>query len=84
MAYALQKQNIYSYNLPKKLATVRNLKSFGDKHASWLKDQSPRELLFCEIIKDGFKTIQCKDCLDMVKIKKCIEIFKERAMKHGY
>lgn len=84
LAYALQKQNIYSYNLPKKLASVTDLENGADQHASWRKDQSPRELLFCEIIKDGFQTIQCKDCLDVAKINKCIEIFKEGAIKHGY
>jgi hypothetical protein len=84
LAFALQKQNIYSYYLPKKYSEVKNLPSYVDKHSSWRKDQSPREYLFCDIMRDGFQTLRCKDCTNDVKVSNCLKILKDKAFSAGY
>ena len=81
LAFALQKHGIKSMRPPtqgKKVA--KDMKDFFyDKHAASRTNQSPRQLLFCQLFQAGFETIECKNCRNSNLIDKCIEFHKPRA-----
>ena len=52
----------------------------ADKNASWKKNQNPRHLLFCKLLKDGFSTIKCKNCKDQRILNECIKHFTTKAL----
>ncbi len=52
-----------------------------DRNANFLQNQSPRELLFCRLMKAGFKTLSCANCHSIQTIDKCINYYEEEAYK---
>ena len=54
--------------------SVGIIKGFGDENpvASWRQNQAPRELLFCKILKAGFKPLNCSNCDDDLATDGCI------------
>ena len=49
--------------------------------ASWKQNQAPRELLFCKILKAGFKPLKCANCNDHKVIDSCIHSLKNESKR---
>ena len=60
-------------------SAVNNYTFGNDKNSSHLTNQTPRKLLFCKLLKNGFETIKCKNCKDQHILNKCIKHFKKQA-----
>ena len=74
LAFALQKVGVKSIKPPfGKNKGVIDTKEGQDKHSSWKTDQAPRQLLFCKILKYGFKTLMCSNCHEKKILNDCIK-----------
>ena len=81
ISYALQKRGIDTM-VPKmegEKSAVNNYTFGNDKNSSHKTNQTPRMLLFCKLLKDGFETIKCKNCKDEHILNKCIKHFTKKA-----
>ena len=81
LSFALQKVGIESWNPPRiGNKRVDEIRTSSDRRvASWSQNQVPRELLFCRLLKVGFKTLQCTNCHDQRTIDKCISQLEKGA-----
>ena len=81
LSFALQKVGIESWNPPRiGNKRVDEIRTSSDRRvASWSQNQVPRELLFCRLLKVGFKTLQCTNCHDQRTIDKCISRLEKGA-----
>ena len=83
LSFALQKVGIESWKPPlRKNKRVRapNQWLANDRSvASWRQNQAPRQLLFCKILKVGFKPLKCSNCNDHKVIDSCIHSFKSES-----
>lgn len=86
LSYALQKVGIESHKPPQSgdKAAPDEMRFTNDKSASFSKKQSPRFLLFCKVLKAGFKPLQCSNCADMTVLNSCIQRYeKDAALVEG-
>ena len=82
LSFALQKVGIKSIKPPyEKNKSAFNTKEVTDRHSSRKTDQAPRELLFCKILKYGFKTLKCSNCHETKTLNDCIKHYKLKG--HG-
>ena len=80
LSFALQKVGIQSWKPEKKGQwNLRDIPGAANANASYTKNQAPRELLFCKLLKAGFKTLKCSNCNNHKIIEKCIESLESRA-----
>ena len=80
LSFALQKIGIKSIKPPGgKDKMPGDTKEAVDKYSSWKTDQSPRQLLFCKILKYGFKTLLCSNCHQQEVLDKCIKHHENKA-----
>ncbi len=82
LSFALQKHGIKSMK-----PEMKGEKSAHDmpvntvyQHASFLKNQAPRQLLFCLLLRSGFQTVECTNCADHELINECINNYNEEAV----
>ena len=85
LSFALQKVGIESWKaMPqgkeKRVRDPQHLANDG-RVASYLQNQSPRELLFCKILKSGFKVLRCGNCNDTKIVDDCIRRFEKKAQQ---
>ncbi len=83
LSFALQQHGIKSMKPPQfgenYADTIPQYSSDGN--ANWLQNQTPRELLFCRLMKAGFRTLICANCHIQQTIEKCINFHEEEAYK---
>ena len=75
LSFALQKVGKESWKpVESGDRSVGIIKGFGDEKtvASWRQNQAPSELLFCKILKAGFKPLNCSNCNDDLATDGCI------------
>ena len=78
LSFALQKVGIQSWRAQYDVQPVPRMGS-QKAIASWLQNQAPRELLFCKILKAGFKTLKCRNCQDQQAVDRCIHKYEKEA-----
>ena len=82
LSFALQKVGIESWKPPLgKKKRAGNLSNAPNKFASYVQNQSPRELLFCKILKAGFKPLRCGNCNDTKIIDDCILRYQKKSQQ---
>ena len=80
LSFALQKVGIESWKPPlRKNKSAGNFGQAANKFASYMQNQAPRQLLFCKILKVGFKPLKCSNCNDHKAIDSCIHSFKNES-----
>ena len=82
LSFALQKVGIESWRPPQqKEERVGGIQGLGGERnvASYVQNQSPRELLFCKLLKAGFKPLSCTNCGDRKVIDSCIHSFEKES-----
>ena len=81
LSFALQKYGIKSMSpsMNGEQSAYDMPSFFKDEHAASLADQTPRQLLFCQLLKSGFRTLECSNCQNSDVLGKCIEFYKDKA-----
>ncbi len=81
LSFALQKHGIKSMK-PDMVGerSAIDIPSVVYQHASFLKNQAPRQLLFCLLLRSGFQTVECENCADVELINECINTNSEEAI----
>ena len=80
LSFALQRIGIKSFKPPgSKDIFVKNTKEAVDQKSSWRLNQAPRQLLFCKLLKYGFRTLKCINCHQTNIIDSCIKYYETKA-----
>ncbi|XP_063402266.1 uncharacterized protein LOC134686530 [Mytilus trossulus] len=73
LAYAMQQIGIKCFRPQQSGQKIaKNTSSTKDKNASFRTNQTPRELLFCTLLKHNFRYINCINCNDTHIIDECL------------
>ena len=82
LSFALQKIGIQSWKpVESGNRSVAVFKGYGNELniASWKQNQAPRQLLFCQILRAGFKPLHCSNCADNRVTDSCIHNITKEA-----